>query len=110
MILYSSFFIQDLLLEIKKQRTKYFLSNLMYHQSTLNVWGSGTLKAFVARQDILKRTFHSHPVSVWLLIEWISKHIFKSRRDICMSVTEFITTFEFVFINMQGSQSYMVKW
>ena len=100
MILYSSFFIQDLLLEIKKQRTKYCLSNLMYHQSTLNVWGSGTLKAFVARQDILKGTFHSHPVSVWLLIEWISKHIFKSRRDICMSVTEFITTFEFVFINM----------
>ena len=46
MILYSSFFIQDLLLEIKKQRTKYFLSNLMYHHSTLNVWGSGTLKAF----------------------------------------------------------------
>ena len=41
-----------------------FLSNLMYHQSTLNVWGSGTLKAFVARQDILKGTFHSHPVSI----------------------------------------------
>ena len=82
----------------------------MYHQSTLNVWGSGTLKAFVARQDILKGTFHCHPVSILLLIEWMSKYIFKSRRHICMSVTEFITTFEFVFTNIQGSQSYMVKW
>ena len=48
----------------------------MYHQSTLNVWGSGTLTAFVARQDILKGTFHCHPVSIWLLIEWMSKYIF----------------------------------
>ena len=64
MILYSSFFICDLLLEIKNQRAKFFSSNLMYHQPTLNVWDSGTLKAFVPRQDILKGTFHSHPVSI----------------------------------------------